>query len=152
MAILRRKKPDPSSKVRKAEIESAARRDTPLERSRYDLQAIKRNDSYNSVGSGKLKLQKRNASNSWPLPPPEHPAIERDPSGVRPSTANAAEGVVSVELSNGMPSLNGETAPPELGARRFTAQGVPGELDLNGVGKRPKKKFGMLRRMFRLDE
>jgi serine/arginine repetitive matrix protein 2 len=153
MAILRRRKPDPSSKVRKAEIESAARRDTPLERSKYDLQAIKRNDSYNSVGSGKLKLQKRNASTSWPLPPPEHPAVERHPSDVRPSTANAAEGVVGAELSNGIPALNGETAPPpELGARRFTAQGVPGELDLNGVGKRPKKKFGMLRRIFRLDE
>ncbi|TVY32673.1 hypothetical protein LOCC1_G008661 [Lachnellula occidentalis] len=66
MSILLRKKADPMSKVRKSEAESAARRDTPLERSRSDLDAIRH-------GSQSPRLQKRNPmsrenSSSWPLP------------------------------------------------------------------------------------
>jgi serine/arginine repetitive matrix protein 2 len=155
MNILRRKK-DPSAKVRKADIESAARRDTPLERSRYDLQAVKRNDSYNSTGSGKGRLQKRNALTSWPLPPPESGAAELEANDTRPHTADAADGIVGGELSNGVAAIGSETAvenKPGLGSRRTTTESLPTELGVNGVAnKARKKKFGRLRKMFRLDE
>jgi serine/arginine repetitive matrix protein 2 len=155
MSILRRKK-DPSSKVRKADVESAARRDTPLERSKSDLAAVKRNDSHNTISGARPqspKLQKRNTagSGSWPLPtlalaspPPKIPGGAEDG---RPFSADAGGGVVGAE-TNGI-----TTGRPEIGTRRFTAQGLPGELDVNGVGKpHKKKKFGKLRRMFGLDE
>lgn len=148
MSILRRKKADPSSKVRKADIESAARRDTPLERSRSDLQAMRRNDSYNSTGSGKMKLQKRNVITAWPLPADTKTA-ELDAGDGRPYTADAADGVVGGELNKG---TNGELAAPQLGPRRLTVESLPTELDANGAVKARKKKFGRLRRMFRLDE
>jgi len=155
MSILRRKKPDPSSKVRKADIESAARRDTPLERSRSDLQAMKRQESYNSTTNGTRphtpKLQKRTNSSSWPLPLPDSPPKILGGEDGRPFTADAGDGVVGAEGANGV----GEVGRPELGTRRFTATGL-GDVDLSTVtaGKsgRKKKKFGALRRMFRLDD
>lgn len=154
MSILRRKK-DPASKVRKADVESAARRDTPLERSKSDLQAVKRNDSYNSTKSGKPKLQKRNPTASWPLPPPEPETHELDAGDYRPVTADAAGGVVSRELSNGVNPVKDEAVietAPELGPRRVTAESLPTDLSLNGISKGRKKKFSMLRKIFRLDE
>jgi len=69
MSILRRKKPDPAAKVRKVDLlESAARRDTPLERSRSDLLAVR-----SEPGAHAPRLQKRHTmgrenSESWPLP------------------------------------------------------------------------------------
>jgi serine/arginine repetitive matrix protein 2 len=155
MSILRRKKADPSSKVRKAEVESAARRDTPLERSRLDLQAVKRNDSYNCTGSGNVKLQKRNTVASWPLAPPGPGTVELESGDGRPHTADAGGGVVGGELSNVVNAVNVEPATeatPELGPRRVTSESLPTELGVNGVGKGRKKKFGMLRKMLRLDE
>ena len=154
MSILRRKK-DPASKVRKADVESAARRDTPLERSKSDLQAVKRNDSYNSTKSGKPKLQKRNPTASWPLPPPEPETHELDAGDYRPVTADAAGRVVSRELSNGVNPVKDEAVietAPELGPRRVTAESLPTDLSLNGISKGRKKKFSMLRKIFRLDE
>jgi hypothetical protein len=39
-----------------------------------------------------------------------------------------------------------------MGSRRFTATGLA-DVDINGIGKpRRKKKFGALRRIFRLDD
>jgi hypothetical protein len=39
-----------------------------------------------------------------------------------------------------------------MGPRRFTATGLA-DVDINGIGKpRKKKKFGALRRIFRLDD
>lgn len=152
MSILRRKKDDPSSKVRKSDIESAARRDTPLERSRSDLQAIRRNDSYQST-NGKItsspKLQKRNNSSSWPLPHVEPPKPLGDNDG-RPYTADDGDGVVGGGLTNGN---GGGVARPDLGTRRFTATGA-GDMDLTaarGQGRK-KKKFQKLRNLFGLDD
>ena len=152
MSILRRKK-DPSSKVRKAEIESAARRDTPLERSKSDLAAVKRQESYSSATGrpSTPKLQKKPPG--WPLVSNSSPKILGGEDG-RPSTADAGDGVVGGEAVNGVNGVNGvmNGDRPDLGMRRFTATGL-GEVDLSGVGKgRKKKKFGALRRMFRLDD
>ncbi len=65
----------------------------------------------------------------------------------RPFTADTADGVVGGELTNGN--------EPDIGTRRFTATGLA-DVDMNGLdaqGKaRKKKKFGALRRMFRLDD
>jgi hypothetical protein len=144
MSILRRKKVDPTSKVRKSDIESAARRDTPLERSRSDLQAVRRQESYQSTGGGRPtspKLQKSNNSASWPLPPPDS-SKTLEAEDERPSTADA--GVV---LTNG-----GNEIRPDLGTRRFTATGLSA-VDLTIVTPpRKKKKFQALRKMFRLDD
>lgn len=139
MSILRRKKPDPFSKVRKSDAESPARRDTPLERSKSDLAAL-RNDRPSTP-----KLQKRNGpsrqnSSTWPLPVASPPKIGEEEEG-RPDTA---DGVVGGELTNG--------DRPDMGARRFTATGLA-DVDINGIHKpRKKKKFGALRRIFRLDD
>ena len=142
MSILRRKKPDPSSKVRKSDAESPARRDTPLERSKSDLAAVKRQESYTSTTGGEgppssPKLQKKPPS--WPLVGDATPRIVGGEDG-RPFTADDGDE---------------KAARPDLGSRRFTATGL-GEVDLNGSGAavkaRKKKKFGALRRMFRLDD
>jgi serine/arginine repetitive matrix protein 2 len=140
MSILRRKKPDPSSKVRKSDAESPARRDTPLERSKSDL-AVLRGDR-----PATPKLQKRNGpsrqnSGAWPLPGPTSPPTIVGGEEGRPDTA---DGIVGGELTNGH--------RPDMGSRRFTATGLA-DVDINGIGKpRRKKKFGALRRIFRLDD
>lgn len=142
MSILRRKKADPNSKVRKSEAESPARRDTPLERSRSDLATLKALERPTSP-----KLQKRNPfervgsgtvaenGNNWPLTEPPKIGGENK----RPDTAGTEGGA---EMDD----------RPGLGNRRHTATGLEG-VDVLGVtaGKK-KKKFGALRRMFRLDE
>lgn len=148
--ILRRKKDDPSSKVRKSDAESPARRDTPLERSRSDLAAVKRQESYNTTNGGisnrpvhSPKLQKRSNSGNWPLSPPPLFGDEKE-GNERPFTADAADGIVG-----------GEKIRPDLGNRRSTATGA-GVIDAEGaVGATPprkKKKFQALRKMFRLDD
>jgi hypothetical protein len=153
MSILRRKKADPASKVRKVDIESAARRDTPLERSRSDLQALKRGESYqstNGVRPSTPKLQKRNNSGSWPLPVHDSPPKIVGGEDGRPFSADAGDGVVGGELANG----KGEgIVRPDLETRRFTATGLT-DVDLSTVtGKgRKKKKFQKLRNLFGLDD
>jgi serine/arginine repetitive matrix protein 2 len=143
-SILRRKKADPSSKVRKSDAESPARRDTPLERSKSDLMAVKRQESYNSTNglTSSPKLQKRTNSSSWPLSPA--PFDDEKQEDNRPFSADAADGIVG-----------GETSRPNLGTRRSTATGL-GLVDVNGpVGTTParkKKKFQALRKMFKLDD
>lgn len=141
MSILRRKKPDEGSKIRKSDIESAARRDTPLERSRSDLVAVRADRPPTP------KLQKRHTSNSsaWPLPVPESPPKIVSGDDGRPHTADTSDGITGAEA-------NGNTRP-DIGTRRFTATGLSG-VDIVGANKegKKKKKFGKLRRMFRLDD
>ena len=144
MSILRRKKPDFNSKVRKSDAESPARRDTPLERSKSDLAALK------NEGPSTPRLQKRNplsreTSGTWPLPVTNSPPKIVGGEYGRPFTADGGDGVA------GSSALE----RPDLGTRRFTAAGLPAvDGTPNGVeeGKRKKKKFGTLRRMFRLDD
>ena len=146
MSILRRKKPDPSSKVRKSDAESPARRDTPLERSKSDLAALR------SDRPSTPRLQKRNGpsrehSSASPLPILASPPKIAGGENGRPFSADTANGVEGGGLTN--------VDRPDIGTRRFTATGLA-DVDINGLGAqgkaRRKKKFGVLRRMFRLDD
>jgi hypothetical protein len=152
MSILLRKKPDPASKVRKPEAESAARRDTPLERSKADLEAVKRQDSYTSTSANGFVLEFPKSPKSpklkkkqleWPLPPQPKTLTGEDE---RPFSAGAGNGATGAEEANG--TLNGDR--PDLGSRRFTATGLEA-VDLNAA-KGKKKKFKALRKLFRLDD
>lgn len=142
MSILRRKKPDSSSRVRKSDAESPARRDTPLERSKSDLAALKDRPTT-------PKLQKRNTmsrenSGAWPLPIPRSPPKIIGGENGRPFSADGP--VVPAAVVGG-----GER--PDMGTRRFTATGLADvDLNLNEGAKegKKKKKFGALRRMFKL--
>jgi hypothetical protein len=143
LSILRRKKPEVNNKVRKSDAESPARRDTPLERSKSDLAAL-RVDRPSTP-----RLQKRHAA--LPLPTPTFPptVLGEDE---RPFSADAGDGVGGETWVNGSPT---DDERPEIGTRRFTATGLANvDLGLNEIGRtgKKKKKFGALRRMLRLDE
>lgn len=158
LSILRRKKPDPDHKVRKSDAESPARRDTPLERSRTDLAAIKHNGQATSP-----KLQKRNSHNAsvgaWPLPaalpPTSLPPKVAEEDDMRPFTADEGDGMTGALVGvdeDGVNVINGDGGRPGVGVRRFTATGL-GDVDLAaGLDGRRKKRFGKLRRLFKLDE
>ncbi|CZR62951.1 related to MUC1 Extracellular alpha-1,4-glucan glucosidase [Phialocephala subalpina] len=154
MSILRRKKPDPSSKVRKSDAESPARRDTPLERSKSDLQQL-RAERPTSPKLQKRRTISRENSASWPLAAPLSPPKGLGGENGRPFSADNGMGVVGGEKGingNGV-GINGD-GRPDLGTRRFTATGLA-DVDLSHVTDLPgrkKKKFGKLRRMFRLDD
>ncbi|KAI2619629.1 hypothetical protein GGR54DRAFT_121357 [Hypoxylon sp. NC1633] len=139
MGILRRnKRADQTSKIQRSEFtESAARRDTKLERSNGQLKDL-RGDQPSSP-----RLQKRSAgrrNDSWPLA--EGEGVKRS-SSAGDLLELAAAGAVQ------RPGLNG---------KRTTSLGLPTAYD-NGVGNvvadgsehKKKKKFGALRRMFGLD-
>ncbi|KAH8662019.1 hypothetical protein BX600DRAFT_308294 [Xylariales sp. PMI_506] len=154
--ILRRNKRADPGKISRSELaESAARRDTKFERSVEQLRDIR--------GDGRPispKLQKRAAlsrGGSWPLPEGANDG--------RPSTANGR--IDSTQVTR-----------PALNDRRSTSLGLPsampppkrlppaipemngtgiGEVDgvepaVNGVQPVKKKKFGTLRKIFRLDD
>ncbi|RYP24118.1 hypothetical protein DL767_008648 [Monosporascus sp. MG133] len=140
MGILRRnKKGDQGSKIQRSEPgESAARRDTKLERSASQLRDVR--DDGRSTSP---KLQKRSATlkrgESWPLPEED----VQDP--------NSASGPATQQR-------------PAMAGRRSTSLGVAGvqDNDDDGIdgqdavvaadGHKKKKKFGALRRMFHLDD
>ncbi|KAJ5034956.1 uncharacterized protein L3040_008223 [Drepanopeziza brunnea f. sp. 'multigermtubi'] len=154
--ILRRKKPDAASRVQKSNAESSARQETPLERKKSDLQALRVPEKESQVSSP--RLQKRNPlsrenSGAWPLPTENQPMKTVD--GGRPSTSDGGNGIVRVgdKLADLNLSPNGSDRPG-VGTRRYTATGLS-EVDISAVrlqgGARRKKKFGALRRMFRLD-
>ncbi|KAI9832026.1 MAG: hypothetical protein M1819_004570 [Sarea resinae] len=124
-----------TSKVAKADMESAARRDTPLERSMAEIHAGKTTSANNSPRPPKLQRritpQGINPSQGvvpdlWPLSPGS--TVDGDD---RPSTAD------------GLPA----TSRPELGVRRSTLTTTIEGAPVSGrTGK--KKKFPMLRRVF----
>ncbi|MCJ1416491.1 hypothetical protein MMC32_002829 [Xylographa parallela] len=125
---LGRRKDD--SKVVKADVESAARRDTPLERSKAE-RMLAPEVPVQSPKSPKLQRRntpKRYASDSWPL----------------------SESPVTPALNN-RPQTSDGFARPNLGTRQSTAQSTA----TNGVvlGKNGKKKrFPMLRKAFGLHD
>lgn len=154
MSILRRKKPEAVSHVKKTHAESPAPRDTLLERSKSDLQLLPSTEQ--GTGEERVsspRLQKRNPlsrenSAAWPLP--AAPEVKFADHG-RPFTSDGANGALG---GRGIEADHGLSERPDLGGRRFTATGLSG-VDLNPVvfeGARKKKKFGALRRMFGLDE
>ncbi|RYP72188.1 hypothetical protein DL769_004502 [Monosporascus sp. CRB-8-3] len=143
MGILRRnKKGDQGGKIKRSEPgESAARRDTKLERSASQLRDLR--DDGRSTSP---KLQKRGPTlergESWPLP-------EEDVQG-----PNSASGPATQQRLT-------------MAGRRSTSLGVAGVQDNNNNdddnidgqdvvvaadGHKKKKKFGALRRMFHLDD
>ncbi|KAH9218302.1 hypothetical protein DL95DRAFT_458553 [Leptodontidium sp. 2 PMI_412] len=160
MSILRRKKPDSGSRVRKSDAESPARRDTPLERSKSDLQAL-RSEPAQSPRLQKRHPMSRENSNSWPLPAgtpapkPQSLLTGTEGEDERPFTADGANGVVGGE--KGELITNGDSRP-DIGTRRYTATGLAGVdiVSVNGGAAeekaRKKKKFGKLRKIFRLDD
>ncbi|KAL0937596.1 uncharacterized protein CTRU02_207327 [Colletotrichum truncatum] len=131
LSVLRRKKDNSVGKIsRPTHGESAARMDTKLERSADEISAL-RSNNMSSV------LQNQPAKN-WPL------AGETVDDEKRPMTAG-----------NSKPM---DESRPVYTQRRSTNQGLasyrPAELDetqVEGPGKK-KKKFGTLRRMFKLDD
>ncbi|KAM0138460.1 hypothetical protein ACHAO1_003493 [Botrytis cinerea] len=144
-----RKKQDPNSKVRKYNGESPARRDTHLERSKEDLEAIKRPETFGKPDAPRvLKKNPRQNSGSWPLA--DDTGIKVPFEEGRPFSADTGAGIVGGENKEVVAELNGR---PEVGNRRFTATGLS-EVDVMGQGGSPrrKKKFQVLRKMFRLDD
>ncbi|ELR04916.1 hypothetical protein VC83_02804 [Pseudogymnoascus destructans] len=141
MSILRRKKPEQSGRIQRTDWdESAARRDTPLERSKTDLEVVKSRDgNVRSVQSPRLQKRAgppRTARYQAP------PTVEAQADG-RPATS---DGVADEWKANGEGGgvVNGASASrPGVLRRNSTAGSV--EI-IGGDGK--KKKFGLLRRLF----
>ena len=132
---LGRRKDD--SKVLKADVESAARRDTPLERSKAE-RTLGPEIATQSPKSPKLQRRntpKRYASDSWPLS--ESPVSS--PVDGRPKTSDG----------------NVAASRPGLGIRQSTVPTLPVSGAVNGtvMGKNGKKKrFPMLRKAFGLHD
>ncbi|KAI0384487.1 hypothetical protein F5Y04DRAFT_230444 [Hypomontagnella monticulosa] len=144
MGILRRnKRADTSSKIQRSELmDSAARRDTRLERNNEELKDLR------GEHPSSPKLQKRASvrrNDSWPLDEPAEGEVKR---------SNSAGNILD-QVSAGKAALR-----PELNGRRSTSMGLPTTYDneadnvtVDGIGgHRKKKKFGALRRMFGLDD
>ncbi|KAM5346526.1 hypothetical protein ACJ41O_009531 [Fusarium nematophilum] len=162
-SILRRKK-DPSDKISRNLSESASRRDTHLQRSTDELAVIRSNSGSHPNNS---RLQKRGAN--WPLQDEHHTREEEDQfedgsqntyvvdEEKRPSTAGGAG-----------PSPASPPTKAGFLKRRSTSHSAiglahpapPSSVDGQGyslpegseTGTPRKKKFGTLRKMFRLDD
>ncbi|ETS78518.1 hypothetical protein PFICI_10580 [Pestalotiopsis fici W106-1] len=143
-SILRRnKKADNAGKISRPELtESAARRDTKLERNTDELRNLRSDQRPHSP-----KLQKKNAltrGDSWPLPEPTD--------DVRPSTAGGRVNGAKVER----PDFQGRrsTSLGMMPAQQPNGHNLGSEAIIEGPDSSPKKKkkFGALRKMFRLDD
>lgn len=156
-SILRRnRKADAASKITRAELmDSAARRDTRFERTADELRDARHPSSRAEAGPGSPKLQKRSSA-----------TLQRN-DGRRNFSSSSAPGIAE-DSDDGRPStaggrINGNTdvdEPAEMPfpKRRSTSLGLidtmlPGPEGLAAsAATQKKKKFGKLRRMFRLDE
>ena len=153
MSILRRKKDVPEGKISRDVTESAARRDTKLERSTEQLVMMRTTSS--------SRLQKRQPS--WPLP--DGAANDDDDGGGREDAAAADDGEKRrpVSAHGGFGRRNESPPPPVpplgrhdsspvvMGAAAAAARRTADADDVGG-GTPKKKKFGALRRMFKLDD
>lgn len=130
LSVLRRKKDNDMGKIsRPTPGESAARTDTKLERSPEDISTL-----HNNTASPKSKLQKSPTDN-WPLVEKTIDDEKRPMSADNDATMDASR--------------------PVFAQRRSTNQAItrrPGELDAQLDSSKKKKKFGALRRMFKLDD
>ena len=153
-SVLRRNKKQGSGAISRAERkESAARVDTNLERSPDELDALRSNSLRNRADSGA----------SWPLNEdvPEPEAIQAE--NFETDDVKGAQVV-----DGGSAPVNGQRSPSVLGhsksqpslsrpsflqRRTISHQGTI-DTDIIGsdAGGRKKKKFGTLRKMFKLDE
>lgn len=144
MGILRRnKRADPAGKIqRPGPMESAARRDTKLERSSEQLRDL-RGDRPSSPRLQKRASVRRN--DSWPLGDPAEGESVKRPNSAGNLLDQGSTGSAIQRLG-----MNG---------RRSTSLGLPAAYDddrdnvtVDGLSHRKKKKFGALRRMFGLDD
>lgn len=123
-AVLRRNKKGGGGITRRGTVESAARRDTKLERSAEELMAIRANN-------GNPRLQKRTAppppagGSNWPLPTDDEAASD--------------------DVDDDEQAAVGDVA----GGDTTYTDGVSPSF---AMGEKKKKKFGALRRMFKLDD
>ncbi|RTE77011.1 hypothetical protein BHE90_008532 [Fusarium euwallaceae] len=159
-SILRRKK-DPSDKISRNLSESASRRDTRLERSTEELAVIRSNSGSHPHNA---RLQKRGAN--WPLQDGHHTNEEEDrfddgsqntyvvDEERRPSTAGgpgtsptAKTGFLKRRSTSHSAISATHNAPPA--SVDGQSHGIP---EGSETGTPRKKKFGTLRKMFRLDD
>jgi hypothetical protein len=137
MSILRRKK-DPAGKISREVTESAARRDTKLERSPEELSMMRSNSN--------SRLQKRGPN--WPLP--DAPGEQKAPDNTE------APGTVEVDEEKRPSTAGGPTsaAPPRSAflRRRSTSYSVAMSTVPDDAAGSKKKKFGTLRKMFKLSD
>ncbi|KAI5925856.1 hypothetical protein F4810DRAFT_36069 [Camillea tinctor] len=141
IGILRRNRKADQGKIQRSEyVESAARRDTKLERNAGQLKNIRGEQLSNPKLQKKGSLKK---TDNWPL----------SESDERPSTAGNLLGQSNRPASILRPTLTGRRSV-SLGphpARNNDELDTLTEDGLSGQ-KKKKKKFGALRRMFRLDD
>lgn len=175
-SILRRnKRPDQASKIQRAEVtESAARRDTRLER---DTEALKELRTEQRPTSPRLqrKLFGKKREESFPISEEPEPTTNDKMEEVNAAASPTQQRPMS---SNGKLVKNGAANQrPNYVSRRSTSLGLPGISETNGntngsttvksraphlaydqeslaavseAGGHKKKKFGSLRRMFGL--
>ncbi|KAF5579324.1 uncharacterized protein FSUBG_13644 [Fusarium subglutinans] len=154
-SILRRKK-DPADKISRSTSESASRRDTHLERGPERLAFIRSNSESQAHGS---RLHKRGAN--WPLQGHQNTHEEEDQfddgsqntyvvdEEKRPSTAGGLGPAPSSPTTKTGFLKRRSTSHSQIGAANH---GVSASIDGSEVGTPKKKKFGTLRRMFKLDD
>ncbi|KAJ4386363.1 hypothetical protein N0V93_009258 [Gnomoniopsis smithogilvyi] len=166
-SVLRRnKKHDGVGKITRPDmVESAARRDTNLERSADELMVLRSNS-----GQSSPKLQKRVAPTSnatsqqdWPLSLDQQRTHETVGSDDKDVFYDAADGREAAPVaSSRSPSVLGHSkSQPSIPRPAFLMRrtiSTNGTINTDGVGSqggevtRKKKKFGALRKMLRLDE
>ena len=159
------KKRDDPSRVRKADIESPARRDTPLERSKTERllatgdpkdervlgPSSPKADPIAQAGRPAVNSRTSSAQNS-----PKSPKLQRRNTPKRLTSVNDASWPLSQSPGGSRPQTSDGAAVsngigrPDIGTRRTTVQGsVPPPNAPLVVGKADKKKrFGMLRKAF----
>ncbi|KAF5976968.1 hypothetical protein FCOIX_6832 [Fusarium coicis] len=154
-SILRRKK-DPADKISRSTSESASRRDTHLERGPQRLAFIRSNSESQAHSS---RLHKRGAN--WPLQDHQNTHEEEDQfddgsqntyvvdEEKRPSTAGGVGPAPSSPTTKTGFLKRRSTSHSQIGAANH---GVSASIDGSEVGTSKKKKFGTLRRMFKLDD
>ncbi|KAL6917928.1 hypothetical protein ACHAPO_000265 [Fusarium lateritium] len=150
-SILRRKR-DPSDKVSRNKSENASRKDTHLERAPERLAVIRSNSEGAAHNS---RLQKRGAN--WPLKDHEHAHEEEDrfdegsqntyvvDEEKRPSTAGGLGSSPSSPTNKTGFLKRRSTSHSQMRSHAMSTDG-------SEAGTPKKKKFGALRRMFKLDE
>ncbi|POS81305.1 hypothetical protein DHEL01_v200281 [Diaporthe helianthi] len=154
-SVLRRNKKQGSGAISRPERrESAARADTNLERTPDELDALKSNSLRDRADSG----------TTWPL---NENVPEHDPLAAEDGQADDVKGIHVTE--GGSAAVNGQSSPgtlshsksqlslsrPSFLQRRTLSHQGTIETDIIGSdagGKKKKKKFGALRKMFKLDE
>ncbi|KAI1025597.1 hypothetical protein LB503_006862 [Fusarium chuoi] len=154
-SILRRKK-DPADKISRSTSESASRRDTHLERGPERLAFIRSNSESQAHSS---RLHKRGAN--WPLQDHQNTHEEEDQFDDGSQNTYVVDEEKRPSTAGGLgPSPSSPTTKTGFLKRRSTSHsqigaanhGVSASIDGSEVGAPKKKKFGTLRRMFKLDD